>query len=96
MRFDTWFFLAELPPGEEVTVDGHECVDFAWLEPADALARRADGSMFMVLPTVVQLEALRETSSPAAALAAARARPLQVVQPRVVSSGESARVVLDG
>jgi 8-oxo-dGTP pyrophosphatase MutT (NUDIX family) len=96
MRFDTWFFLAELPPGEEVTVDGHECVDFAWLEPADALARRADGSMFMVLPTVVQLEALRDTSSPAAALAAARARPLQVVQPRVVSSGESARVVLDG
>ena len=96
LRFDTWFFLAELPAGEEVAVDGTECVDFAWLEPADALARHAAGDMFMVLPTVAHLEQLAGSASPAAAMAAARERPVDVVQPRVVGSGGSARVVLDG
>lgn len=95
MRFDTWFFLAELPPDERVAIDGRECVDFAWVEPAEALARQAAGEMVMVLPTVSHLERLREASSPAAALAAARARPVEVVQPRVVGSGEWARVVVD-
>ena len=34
VRFDTWFFVAEAPPGAEVTVDGSECVDSRWLRPA--------------------------------------------------------------
>ncbi len=95
LRFDTWFFLAELPPGEEVTLDGTECVAFAWLEPAEALARHAAGEMFMVLPTVAHLEQLAGAASPAEAMSAARARPVEEVQPRVVGTGDSARVVLD-
>lgn len=95
MRFDTWFFLAELPPGQQVVIDGRECVDFAWLEPAEALSRHAAGAMFMVLPTVAHLERLRGASSPAAAMQAARARAVEVVQPRVAGSGDSARVVVD-
>jgi 8-oxo-dGTP pyrophosphatase MutT (NUDIX family) len=95
LRFDTWFFLAELPQGQEVALDGTECVAFAWLEPAEALARHADGEMFMVLPTVAHLEALAGTSSPAAALQAFRERPVEVVEPRVVGTGDSARVVVD-
>ena len=96
MRFDTWFFLAALPPGEEVALDGTECVDFAWLEPPDALARHAAGEMFMVLPTVAHLERLAGVASPAAAIEAARGRPVEVVEPRGIGSGPSARVVLDG
>ena len=95
LRFDTWFFLAELPEGQDVALDGTECVDFAWLEPAQALARHATGEMFMVLPTVAHLEQLADVPSPAAALAAARERPVEVVEPRVVGTGDSARVVLD-
>ena len=96
MRFDTWFFLAELPAGATVVLDGTECVDFGWFEPADALARHAAGELFMVLPTVAHLERLAGSPSPAAALRAARARPVEVVEPRVVGSGESAQVVLEG
>ena len=96
IRFDTWFFLAELPPGQAVTIDGTECVDFGWYPPAEALSRHAAGEMFMVLPTVAHLEWLADFPSPAAALEVARTRPLEVVEPRVVGSGTTARVVLDG
>ncbi len=95
MRSDTWFYLAELPPGERVTLDGTECVDFAWLDPADALARHAAGEMLMVLPTVAHLEQLAVAPSPAEALEATRKRPVEVVQLRVVGTGAAARVVLD-
>lgn len=95
MRFDTWFFLAEAPSNARVALDGTECVDFAWFDPADALARHAAGEMFMVLPTVVHLERLTGFESPAAALGAARDRPVEVVQPRVSGAGTAARVVLD-
>src|SRR5271168_97437 len=37
MRFDTHFFLASLPPGQEARVDGKECVDVGWFTPAGAL-----------------------------------------------------------
>ena len=37
VRFDTWFFAAQAPPGTEATPDGSECVDARWLRPAAAL-----------------------------------------------------------
>src|SRR5271165_1343907 len=30
IRFDTHFFLAPLPPGQEPRIDGDECVDLGW------------------------------------------------------------------
>src|SRR6266571_1353377 len=30
IRFDTHFFLAPLPPGQEASIDGKECVDVGW------------------------------------------------------------------
>ena len=96
IRFDTWFFLAELPAGEKVAIDGSECVDFTWAEPAAALARHRAREMFMVLPTVAHLERLAGAPSPAAALAIARTRPVELVEPRVVGTGDCARAVLDG
>ena len=38
IRFDTWFFLAQLPAGANPTVDGNEVVSARWYEPAAALA----------------------------------------------------------
>lgn len=53
-RFSTWFFLA---PGDtaDVTVDGGEIHDHAWMRPADALARRDTGEIDLVPPTFVSL-----------------------------------------
>jgi 8-oxo-dGTP pyrophosphatase MutT (NUDIX family) len=37
IRFDTRFFLAELPAGQEPCVVGEECIDQGWLTPLGAL-----------------------------------------------------------
>ena len=34
IRFDTYFFLAVLPAGQEPRIDGEECVDAGWFTPA--------------------------------------------------------------
>jgi 8-oxo-dGTP pyrophosphatase MutT (NUDIX family) len=38
IRFDTHFFLAVLPDGQQARVDGEECIDAGWFAPAAALA----------------------------------------------------------
>src|SRR5271154_3102194 len=37
IRFDTHFYLAAMPPDQEVRVDGQEIVDHGWFTPAAAL-----------------------------------------------------------
>src|SRR3954449_2695599 len=37
VRFDTWFFLARAPEGQEARPDGQEIVDARWFAPARAL-----------------------------------------------------------
>ena len=45
IRFDTHFFLAPLPDGQEPAIDGEECVDLGWFTPRAALdAHSATGS----------------------------------------------------
>jgi 8-oxo-dGTP pyrophosphatase MutT (NUDIX family) len=41
-RFDTRFFVAELPPGQEPSFDDHETVDQVWVAPAEALVRAGE------------------------------------------------------
>lgn len=41
-RFATWFFLATLEDGQEVTVDGGEIAHHRWVRPGDAFAELAD------------------------------------------------------
>jgi 8-oxo-dGTP pyrophosphatase MutT (NUDIX family) len=96
IRYDTWFYLASMPDGQQARVDGREIVDARWLTPAEALARAARGEMDIVFPTRKQLERLAGFASPDELLAHARDAPVQAVQPRVLGSGEQARIVLPG
>jgi 8-oxo-dGTP pyrophosphatase MutT (NUDIX family) len=95
-RFDTWFYLAEAPEGVAPQVDGAEIVDFRWLAPAEALAAGAAGELFLVFPTIRQLEQLSAFNSAAELLSYARDREVSPIQPRIVGSGETARIVLPG
>jgi len=95
-RFDTWFFMAEAPPGTEPTPDGGECVDARWLRPAAALDAHSRDELTLVFPTIKHLEALATFDSVAAALDGARRDEPVPVQPRVVVRGDSARIVLPG
>ena len=95
-RFDTWFFLAELPAGAAPQVDGAEVVDARWYAPADALEARRRNELLLVFPTIRHLEQLSAFASVDALLAHARGREVRPIQPRVLMSGETARIVLPG
>ena len=94
VRFDTWFFAAQAPPDVEATPDGSECVDARWLRPAAALAAHAQDELALVFPTIKHLELLSENASVEETLAAARARPIEPVMPKVALYDGKARVLL--
>jgi 8-oxo-dGTP pyrophosphatase MutT (NUDIX family) len=96
IRFDTHFFLAALPDGQEPRIDGRECVDLGWFAPAAALAAHRAGGLALVFPTIKHLEQLSEFDSVRELLAYARGRQVLPVEPRVVLEGEVARIVLPG
>jgi 8-oxo-dGTP pyrophosphatase MutT (NUDIX family) len=95
-RFDTHFFLAELPAGQKPRVDGEECVDLGWFTPEAALAAHREGQILLVFPTIKHLEQLGAFVSVDELLVYARGREVQPIQPRVVLEGEVARVLLPG
>jgi 8-oxo-dGTP pyrophosphatase MutT (NUDIX family) len=95
-RFDTHFFLAPLPPGQEARVDGAECVEHGWFTPSGALEAHRAGEILLVFPTIKHLEQLLPFATAAELLEYARGRTVQAVQPRVVLDGEVARVLLPG
>jgi 8-oxo-dGTP pyrophosphatase MutT (NUDIX family) len=95
-RFDTWFYLAAAPPRSQPAVDGSEVVDARWYEPAAALGAAASGELFLVFPTIKQLEQLSAFASAEALIEHARGREVAPVQPRVLTSGETARIILPG
>jgi 8-oxo-dGTP pyrophosphatase MutT (NUDIX family) len=96
IRFDTWFYLAALPEGAEPQVDGGEVVDARWYRPSDALEVHQQGDLMLVFPTIKHLEQLSRFRSADELLRHARTREIVPVEPRVVLSGEQARVVLPG
>jgi 8-oxo-dGTP pyrophosphatase MutT (NUDIX family) len=96
IRFDTWFFLAPAPAAAEPEIDGTEVVDFIWLAPAQALERQGAGQLFLVFPTIRQLQQLAAFSSAEALMDHARKHDVKPVLPKIVGSGEHARILLPG
>jgi 8-oxo-dGTP pyrophosphatase MutT (NUDIX family) len=95
-RYDTWFYLAVAPLGSEPRVDGSEMVAARWFEPQDALRAYRTGEIMLVFPTIKHLEQLSSFASAQALIQHARTRTVEPVQPRVVGTGETARIVLPG
>ncbi len=63
-RFDTRFFVAVLPSGQEATVDDVETTSMRWLAPATALSEYEAGRVSMRNPTLRNLEALLPYAAP--------------------------------
>jgi 8-oxo-dGTP pyrophosphatase MutT (NUDIX family) len=96
IRFDTWFFVAVAPEDQQPEIDGREVVQWRWYEPHAALAAAESGELFLVFPTIKHLEQLSRFGSAQQVIEHARGREVQPVAPRVVLSGETARIVLPG
>ncbi len=80
-RFDTRFYLARVPAGQEPLDLGGEGEAAGWLNAAQALARHAAGDLPLLPPTQVALEELAAARSVAALFATER--PVPVVRPEV-------------
>jgi 8-oxo-dGTP pyrophosphatase MutT (NUDIX family) len=96
IRFDTHFFLAPLPHGQEPRIDGKECVDLGWFTPQAALDAHAAGDIVLVFPTIAHLQRLVPFTSVDALLAHARDLKVEPVLPKVIVEGDSARVLMPG
>jgi 8-oxo-dGTP pyrophosphatase MutT (NUDIX family) len=96
IRFDTHFFLAPLPPGQQPAVDGEEVVELGWFTPQAALDAHAAQQIVLVFPTIKHLEQLSAFATVDELLSHARDRDVQPVEPKVLLEGEVARVLLPG
>ena len=59
-RFDVPFLVARMPDGQTPVADEAEQFEPVWVRPADALARHAAGTFFIIFPTIRTLERLKD------------------------------------
>ena len=95
-RYDTYFFVAALPAGDEPVARGTEMDLVAWLSPQLALAAHERGDLPMMAPTVVTLRELAAFADVGSVLAGASARTLDPVRPRLLDDEEGIRLELPG
>jgi 8-oxo-dGTP pyrophosphatase MutT (NUDIX family) len=87
-RFDTHFFVAELPPGAEARPYEAESDELVWATPTAAMEKAHRGELVLLPPTWVTLLQLEAVESVADLAAWAAARPLERVDPRLEVEGE--------
>lgn len=95
IRFDTRFFAAEAPPGQEASADLEEIVAVRWMTVNDALDALRRREISLRLPTLRNLKLLRGASVQAV-LAALDGRVVPTIRPRVLGEGETRTVLLPG
>ena len=92
-RFDTRFFMALAPPGQEAQADLGEAQELMWLTPAQALA--SERGLRLLPVTQRTLQDLGRHATAAAALQAARAlKHVPLIMPRRAMGPRGLRVVL--
>ena len=96
LRFDTRFFAAAMPPGQDAVADEHEITEVRWLAPREALDSSARGELSLRNPTVKNLELFDGAPSAAAALERLHGREVPTILPRVIIEGARRRVLLPG
>ena len=96
LRFDTRFFAAPAPPGQEATGDDFEMTDLKWLTPQEALAAHQRGEISLRNPTVRNLLLFDGARDTAHALDRLRDRVVTTIRPRIVMDGDQRRILMPG
>ena len=93
-RFDTRFFLAEMPAGQFCRPDDRETVQGLWLSPRQGLVGNMAGEVPLSPPTLVTLHELSKYRTVADLQTAAAKRSWgNALQPRLVALPQSAVIV---
>ncbi|WHZ10703.1 MAG: hypothetical protein OJF60_001142 [Burkholderiaceae bacterium] len=83
-RFDTRFFVAEAPAGQQARHDEHETTESVWLAPRAALLRYHERRIELAPPQIMSLAHLSRHASVASVLQEARSRPPPLVEPEPI------------
>ena len=93
-RYDTRFYLLEVPADAVVRSDRTEVFDPVWATPRQALTAAAAGEWMVEVPTRAHLEMLAAATDLDAALDAARRSVPTRTEPRLVRDSDGAWTVL--
>ena len=89
-RYDTRFFLAAAPEGQEVRHDNREAIAHVWVRPEEALELCAREAMNLRLPTIKTLERFAACESTAELIAEIESSPeVRALLPRITRDGRS-------
>jgi 8-oxo-dGTP pyrophosphatase MutT (NUDIX family) len=94
LRFDTRFFAAPAPPGQQAIGDDYEMTDLKWLTPAEAVDAQRRGEISLRNPTVKNLLLFDGATSTTHALDRLRDRPVPTIRPRIVMEGSERKVLM--
>ena len=94
LRFDTRFFAAPAPAGQDAIADAHEVTEVRWLAPPEALEANRRGELPLRFPTIKNLGLLAGAASSDEALRRLEGREVPTIQPRVIVEGGIRRVLL--
>jgi len=86
-RYNTRFFVAALPAGQRTRDVSSESETVAWMRAGDAVAAVEAGRLAMLPPTLRTCQDVARLDRAADALAAATARTIAPVEPRLVVDG---------
>ncbi len=97
-RYDTRFFVAAAPPGQQAAHDAGETIAETWISPRRALEGHRKGVFEVIFPTVRNLQAISRFATSAELLEAAEraSRSVPTIEPRVIADGNGVRILLPG
>jgi len=97
IRFDTRFFAAVAPSGQDPVADGHEIVAVRWFTPDEAFEAMGRKEISLRPPTIKNLEIVREAGAPVShVVAEVGRRDVPTIRPRVLTVDGRPLAVLPG
>jgi 8-oxo-dGTP pyrophosphatase MutT (NUDIX family) len=95
-RYDTRFFLARMPMGQQARHDDRETTALAWLTPDEAIDECVAGRIMLPPPTWTTFRQLQPFSSVDAVFEWARTRPIVRVEPGFIKNETVTMLTLPG
>ena len=96
LRFDTRFFAAPAPAGQQASGDDFEMTDLKWLTPREAVEAQQRGEISLRNPTVKNLMLFDGARDTAHALERLKDRVVTTIRPRVVMQGDERTILMPG
>ena len=93
-RYDTRFFVAYQPIGQEAVVDDHEAVDGVWRTPKEAISDYRQGDIALAPPTLRILEDLSGHISVSHVIDWAAGRDVWPIMPKVGTVNDQIAILL--